>query len=208
MPDSAEILNGLSLASNQYIWLNIAWHIIAFAFLVFLLTGRKINQKLVASGLSMGLLSVGYIAVQVSNPFNAFIFAFSALIFGIYTLKFKKIGIGIKWDLITVLGLILVIFGFVYPHFLLAKSWVNYIYASPMGMIPCPTISAFIGFTLMLKGFHSKRWMFTAGILGLFYGIFGVVRLKVELDIMLIAGAFFLLVYAFIWRRSDDLVKE
>jgi hypothetical protein len=202
MPNPEQILNGLTLAANQYIWLNIAWHIIAFALLAFLFTGRKLNQKLLASGMSMGLLSVGYIAVQVSNPFNAVIFALFALIFGIYTLKFKKIEVGVKWDLITVLGLIMVLFGFVHPHFLVAKSWVNYLYASPLGMIPCPTLSAFIGFTLMLKGFQSKRWMFTAGIIGLFYGIFGVVRLKVELDIMLIAGAFFLLVYAFIWRRS------
>jgi hypothetical protein len=71
-----------------------------------------------------------------------------------------------------------------------------------MGLIPCPTLSAFIGITLMLHGFGSKKWMLTAAIFGLFYGIFGVLKLKVYLDLGLIAGALFLLVYAFTIKKK------
>ena len=71
-----------------------------------------------------------------------------------------------------------------------------------MGLIPCPTLSAFIGTTLMLHGFGSKKWMLVAALFGLFYGIFGVLRLKVYLDVVLIAGAVSLLVYAIVGKRS------
>jgi hypothetical protein len=47
----------------------------------------------------------------------------------------------------------------------------------------------------MFHGFGSKKWMLVAALFGLFYGIFGVLRLKVYLDLALVAGALFLLVY-------------
>jgi hypothetical protein len=71
-----------------------------------------------------------------------------------------------------------------------------------LGLIPCPTLSVFIGFTLLFHGFGSKKWMLSAALIGLFYGIFGVLRLKVYLDVALIAGALFLLVYAFSIRKQ------
>ena len=207
MPTPEEILNGLALAANRFTTLSIAWHLIVLIFIILLMTGRKFNTKIVAAGLSIFLLSVGIVAVLVSNPFNAIMFALAALLFGFITLKFKPVPVGLKWDLISVSGLVMVIFGFIYPHFLDGDNFYQYLYSAPMGLIPCPTLSVFIGITLMLHGFQSKKWMMTAALFGLFYGIFGVMRLKVVLDVLLIGGAFFLMVYAFIWRRSDDLVK-
>jgi hypothetical protein len=204
MPTPEEILNGLALAANKFIWISIAWHIIAFAFIILLVSGRKFNTKRIMAGLAIFLLSVGYIAVLVSSPFNAIMFALAALIFGIITLRFKPVPVGLKWDMISVLGLFMLVFGFIYPHFLDAKMWVNYLYSSPMGLIPCPTLSAFIGVTLILHGFNSKKWMITSALFGLFYGIFGVLRLKVYLDLALIAGAMFLLVYAFIGKQTNE----
>lgn len=203
MPNSAEILNGLIIAANKFIWIGIAWHIILFAFMVRLFTLKPMNTKVIASGMSVFLLSVGIISVLIHNPFNAIIFALAALIFGIYTLQFKAVPVRLEWKPATIAGLLLVIFGFIYPHFLEAKSWINYLYASPMGLIPCPTLSVFIGLTLMLRGFKSRRWMLTAACFGLFYGIVGVLRLNVYLDVVLIAGALVLLVYAFSITKQE-----
>jgi len=202
MPTPEEILNGLSLAANKFTTLSIAWHVILLAFLILLFSGRKFNQKIVAAGMAILLLSVGIIAVLVSNPFNAIMFALAALVFGIIYLKFKPVQTGMKWDLVSVAGLVMVLFGFVYPHFLDGAPFYKYLYASPLGLIPCPTLSAFIGFTLMLHGFSSKKWMLVAALFGLFYGIFGVLRLKVYLDIGLIVGSVILLVYSFIYKKS------
>src|SRR3954466_6091379 len=53
-----------------------------------------------------------------------------------------------------------------FPHVLGARS---YLVASPMGLIPCPTISLVIGVSLLLGGFESPRWTAAVAIVGLFY---------------------------------------
>jgi hypothetical protein len=204
MPAPFEILNSLALAANKFTTIAIVWHLIILIFILLLITGRKFNTKQISAGLAIFLLSVAIIAVLVSNPFNAIMFALAALISGIMTLKFKPLVIGLKWDFVSVAGLIILIFGFVYPHFLEGDSYVRYLYASPMGLIPCPTLLAFIGISLMLRGFGSKKWMLVAALFGLFYGIFGVLRLKVYLDVVLIAGALFILVYTFSIRNVEN----
>mgnify|MGYP001768584324 CR=1 FL=1 len=203
MPTPEEILNGLAAAANRFITVSIAWHIIVLLIIILLMTGRKFNTKHITAGMAILLLSVGIIAVLSSNPFNAIMFALAALLFGIITLKFKPEPVGLKWDLISIAGLLMVIFGFFYPHFLEGPAFYRYIYAAPLGLIPCPTLSVFIGLTLMFHGFGSKKWMLTAALFGLFYGLFGVLRLKVYLDVVLIAGACFLLIYAMLWKRSS-----
>jgi hypothetical protein len=208
MPTPEEILYGLALAANKFIALSITWHVIILVFIILLVSGRKFNQKIVAAGMAISLLSVGFIAVLVSNPFNGIMFALAALVFGVIYLKFKPVPVGCEWDFTSVAGLVMVLFGFIYPHFLDGAPFYKYIYASPLGLIPCPTLSAFIGVTMMLHGFHSKKWMMVAAMIGLFYGIFGVMRLKVYLDVVLIAGALFLLIYAFTWKQTNEPVKE
>jgi len=205
MPTPEEILTTLSLASNKFTSVSILWHVIVLVFAVFLISGKKFNTKHVSAGLSLMLLSVGIIAVLSSNPFNAIMFALAALLFGIITLKFKPEPVKLSWDFVSVAGMIMLIFGFVYPHFLIDAPFYKYLYASPLGLIPCPTLSAFIGFTLLLHGFGSKKWMITAALIGLFYGIFGVFRLKVTIDAVLIAGAAFLMVYGVLKKNNEKI---
>jgi len=46
--------------------------------------------------------------------------------------------------------------------------------------------------------------MLVAALFGLFYGIFGVLRLKVYLDIGLIVGSVILLVYSLFIKKACD----
>ena len=62
-----------------------------------------------------------------------------------------------------------------------------------MGLIPCPTLSLVIGFTLLAGGFGSKAWSLVLVAAGTFYGLFGVARLGVVLDVVLAGGALCLL---------------
>jgi hypothetical protein len=88
----------------------------------------------------------------------------------------------------------------VYPHFLHTRTWAEYIYAAPLGLIPCPTLSAVIGATLILGLLQSKAWSLAVALAGLLYGVIGVFRLGVGLDVALIAGATILAAGAF--RRN------
>jgi hypothetical protein len=92
-------------------------------------------------------------------------------------------------DFAGVMGIIMIAFGWVYPHFLEGALPLKYLYASPLGLIPCPTLSLVTGFVLLFKGFSSRRWMLILTIMGFYYGLTGMFNLKVYLDAGLVTGA-------------------
>jgi len=88
----------------------------------------------------------------------------------------------------------MIIFGFVYPHFLNTDTFMKYLYSSPLGLVPCPTLSLLIGIILIFNGSGSNAISITFIIFGLFYGLFGVFKLGVHLDIGLLLGTLTLIV--------------
>jgi len=91
-------------------------------------------------------------------------------------------------------GVIMIAFAWVYPHFVPGSSWLKYLYAAPTGLIPCPTLSLVVGFALLTRGFSSRAWTLTLVIIGLFYGLFGALRLGVRIDFLLLIGTLLLAV--------------
>jgi hypothetical protein len=92
----------------------------------------------------------------------------------------------------TAIGIGLIAFGWLYPHFLQSQPMFMYVLAAPMGLIPCPTLAVLMGFTVLHSGF-SRGWSIAVAAFGLFYGVFGALRLDVWLDVGLLAGALYLL---------------
>jgi hypothetical protein len=93
-------------------------------------------------------------------------------------------------------------FGLVYPHFTHTSSPFGYLYAAPTGLVPCPTLSLAIGVALIADGLGSRAFSLVLAAAGLFYGIFGVARLGVLLDVGLVAGAGVLLVRGLMITRT------
>jgi hypothetical protein len=89
------------------------------------------------------------------------------------------------------------LFGLCYPHFVPAGSVLAYLYRSPAGLLPCPTLSVLIGITIFLDGLGSRAWSATLAVAGLFYGAFGLFRLGVRIDGLLVLGAMALALVAF-----------
>lgn len=85
----------------------------------------------------------------------------------------------------------------------IANDW---LYAAPTGIIPCPTLSIVIGFTLILGGLRSRSWCLVLTTVGLFYGFFGAVRLGVKIDGILLLGALSTAYVAFSpqWMEGND----
>jgi hypothetical protein len=73
-------------------------------------------------------------------------------------------------------------FGWTYPHFVTTESWMTYLYASPFGILPCPTFAVVIGVSLMVGHLTAIGWQATLIVAGLLYGAIGVFRLGVVLD--------------------------
>jgi len=62
------------------------------------------------------------------------------------------------------------------------NSWVSYLYASPFGLLPCPTLAVVIGTRLLLGRLQSSLWDMALVAAALVYGAVGTLRLGVRLD--------------------------
>lgn len=188
MPTPEEILRGLSQAANQWLALAIGWHVAIAAVIGALAFGWRPGRR--ATGLMLASLcaSVAVVAVLAGNPFNGSIFGLltGALVVLALRLSPAPLSRGAPtWA--VVVGWLLAAFGLVYPHFL-DQPAAMYLIAAPVGVVPCPTLAVVIGFSLLAAGLQSRAWCWVLVAAGAFYGIFGVVRLGVVLDMALFVG--------------------
>jgi uncharacterized membrane protein HdeD (DUF308 family) len=156
------------------------------------------SNKILGVLICLPLLSVAVFAWLSGNPFNGILFTIMAILIIIFGFKASNQPITISQVPFMVVGIFMIVFGLVYPHFISADSFLKYLYASPVGLIPCPTLSIIIGFLLLYNGFGSQSITLTFIIFGLFYGIFGVLKLAVYLDVFLVFGTIALIVKYFI----------
>lgn len=201
MPKTEEILKGLQTISISYSTFAILWHAIFYFLLAALITKWQPSNKLLGLLICLPLISVAVFAWLSGNPFNGILFSVLAIIVFIFDLKASNQPINFSQIPFMATGILMIAFGLVYPHFINPESFLKYLYASPAGLIPCPTLSILIGFLLLYNGLGSQPLTLTFIVFGLFYGIFGVLKLAVYLDIFLVIGSITLLVKYFIISR-------
>jgi hypothetical protein len=116
------------------------------------------------------------------NPFNGIVFL--ALSAGLAMAAFRVPDVPLRLDsrAWTVRGAAVVGFGTIYPDFLRTESWIAYLFASPFGVIPCPTLSVAIGMTLAITNLRSGIWVVPLLLAGVLYAAIGVFVLGVTLD--------------------------
>jgi hypothetical protein len=195
MPSSRNILEGLSAIANQWQSLAIAWHAVVGALLIGLLLGWRPSRRLVGLTIALSLASVGALAWTAGNPFNGIVFGALSVTLAVVALRFPSARIVVQLDRFASVGGGLLVFGWLYPHFLKA-GWISYVYAAPLGLIPCPTLAAAIGLTLIVGLSESRIWKAILAMAGIVYGLVGVFRLGVPIDLILIAGGVVLAVAA------------
>jgi hypothetical protein len=203
MPTRQEILAGLTWLANEYAGIAIIWHILIFILIAMLFAGWKPKNNLMVLMLTSLLMSVSLFASLQSNFFNAVVFAL-LVIMSIYAMLRLPNGVikgNRSWP--DIAGLVLVIYGLSYPEFLKVNSLLEYAYATPTGLIPCPTLAVLIGFTLLYRGFGSVIWTMMLVISGMFYGLFGALYLNMYLDWFLVAGASILLLNTFPFSKKS-----
>lgn len=189
MPTPEEILTGLAGIANGYAHVALIWHIILLIFIVFLITGKRPPIRYTSIFLTLPLISVGVMSLLSGNPFNAIVFLILSAVLILYGIKLPAENIEIKLNFPGIFGIAMIAFAWVYPHFLESGTLFKYLYASPIGLIPCPTLSLVIGFALLFQGFGSRRWILVLTLIGLYYGLTGLINLKVYLDSGLVIGA-------------------
>jgi len=204
MPTAQQILDGLSRVANEWTLVAALWHLYFAAVLVALLSGVRPSRRGLGIVLVPPLVSVSALAWADGNPFNGTVFALAATGLLVVALRLPGNAARFASKPWIVAGSLLFLFGWGYPHFLEADSYLAYLYAAPLGLIPCPTLSMLTGVTLMVAGLQSFRWSLVLGITGLFYGVFGAAYLGVTIDWVLTAGALALLASGWRHRRQAD----
>lgn len=202
MPTPTEILKTLASISNDQVVLAMIWHALIAMAVIGIVLGWRPSKKAGATALSMPFLSVSIIAWLYRNPFNGSVFFLLAIILIVTGLRRPSERVDAPPVWASVSGVLMIIFGWIYPHFLAGGTWLRYLYASPAGLIPCPTLSFTLGFALLANGFSSRAVSVSLGIVGLFYGLTGLFSLGVQIDLVLLCGAISLLILAFTPRFS------
>jgi hypothetical protein len=202
MPKTEDIINGLQSIVNNYSAFAIVWHAVFYLLIVAILFLYLPSNRILAISICLPALSVAIFAWLSGNPFNGALFLILAVLTFIFGLKASGSAITYSQLPYMVIGILMIVFGLVYPHFITANSFIKYLYASPAGLIPCPTLSILIGLLLLYNGFGSHPLTLTFIVFGLFYGIFGFLKLAVHLDIFLVVGTLALIAKYFNMLRA------
>jgi hypothetical protein len=189
MPSSRQILDALARIANDWQEIAIAWHAALGILLIALMLGWRPRNRLAGVLLVGPLISVSGLAWRTGNPFNGSLFAAAVVALVVMALRFPPAPVRIGPPWVAISGIFLIAFGWVYPHFLETDSWTDYLYAAPLGLVPCPSLSATLGITLLLDGLDSRAWSFLLAAAGILYGFFGAFGLGVRIDLVLLAGA-------------------
>jgi hypothetical protein len=197
MPGPEEILATLERTANEWMLIAIAWHIVIVAALLAAIAGWRPGRRTAGVLLTLPLLSVSALSWIEGNPFNGtalLAVAGALMIIAAQWPGGEAVAGGSAWS--AAAGAIVLAFGLIYPHFLAQQSPMVYLYAAPTGLVPCPTLAAVVGITLLAGGLGSAAWGFMLGAASMSYGLFGVLRLGVLIDAGLVAGAAALLAQA------------
>ncbi|MBI5509130.1 MAG: hypothetical protein HY903_10285 [Deltaproteobacteria bacterium] len=194
MPGPEQILAGLTAIANRALPLAVLWHVLVACAVVGIAAGWRPSRRLSSILLTLPLLSVAAVAWFFGNPFNGTAFSVFWVALVVLGLRLPSDGLARAPAWSVLVGIGMVCFGLVYPHFLQSASPLTCLYAAPTGLVPCPTLSLVIGLALVADGLGSRTWSVVLACAGLFYGLFGTLRLGVYLDLGLIVGAAALLV--------------
>ena len=201
MPTAEQILLGLKEVANNWRPLAIFWHVYFAALVMILTSGIRPARRTAGLLLGLPLLSVSIAAWTVSNPFNGVVYAIIGVLVIYLSTRLPRENVRLAPLPIMIPGIILFLFGWVYPHFLETTSFFPYLYSAPTGLIPCPTLSIVIGLFLILDCLGSRALSLILGLSGLFYGLIGAFRLRVSIDGVLLLGAVITLVLALTRNR-------
>jgi hypothetical protein len=196
MPPAETILSVTAAAANDWRSVSVAWHAVLVAAALAVVAGYRPSHRLLALSMSAPLASVSAVAWMSGNPFNATVLGVLAIALALIAARASASRVRAGTETEAIIGLMLIVFGWTYPHFVRASSWIDYLYSAPFGTVPCPTLAGVVGGTLMLGSRLSTTWRRVVATAGLVYGAVGAVWLGVWIDVVLALGAGTLLVVA------------
>ncbi len=206
MQSPEQILSGLQLIANRALTVATVWHIAIFMAALGLLAGWRPSRRLFTVTVALTVLSVAVVMWLHLQLWLGVVFSALAVVLGILALRTPAARTGRLPRWVLVLGIAMTALGLVYPRFLETGSFFWYLYAAPLGVLPCPTLAFAIGVTLLIDnvgpGSGARVWALLVAAVGLFFGVVAVAKLGVWLDLGLVVGATGLAARAIAFRRA------
>jgi hypothetical protein len=193
MPSPEQILAASTMIANRWLPLAVSWHAVIGIVVVLIIT-RAVTRRAIAAVLAVAMASVSVMAWSVNNPFNGGVFAIMAIGQTWIVTRTPRATLQPAGTALMASGALFTAFGWFYPHFLPDRSPWIYVYAAPMGLLPCPTLAMIAGVALMSGVLETRARALLIGVAALIYGLIGVIVLGVTIDVMLIAAAIVVLV--------------
>ncbi len=199
-PTPEQIMYSLTELANTWRLAAIFWHVYFGIFVAVLIFGVRPSKRIAGLLLALPFLSVSILAFTLFNPVNGIGFAVVGMLLVYVSVKMPREPVQIAPWWVLVAGVFMFVFGWIYPHFLDASSSYSFLYSSPIGVIPCPTLSIGIGLASILTSFNSRKISLILDIAGVVYGLTGFAMLGVTIDLILLFGAVVILAFAFAGR--------
>lgn len=199
--DSQKILEYLGNVSNNSLMHNFTLHLITLGLLLIYIFSMKAKWRTTAMNCIVAVLTLSVTATAFinGNYFHVLTFLILSVISVIELFIRKNEYAQFKLNFTTVISFAFILIGLWYPEFV-TVSKLKCLLFSPVGIVPCPTILVILGITSLKKSKTNSLQQITVLTLGLIYGIIGTFKLRVYLDITLIAG----IIFAFIMFISRD----
>lgn len=100
-------------------------------------------------------------------------------------------------------GILGLVFGFWYLHWVESPVWFNALLYSPLGVVNYPTMVTISGFLCLTRKPLSAMLDAAVAPITVYFGLFGIFRLGAYIDVVLILCGMFLIV-----RLASDLMHE
>lgn len=190
--------------------LKIFFLIVHVLFIVLVLVGivNKKNRNLIFfSFIAFLSLSATIISIIFVVLPNIIMFGIVFVLI-IYAYKNKELNFELKNLNFSskIFGLIGLIIGFWYLHWVEEPIWLNALFYSPLGGVNCPTILTICAFLCLTIKPTSSILEVTVGSITLYFGFFGIFLLGAYIDFVLIICGAFLLLRAYLIHKEIDKI--
>lgn len=204
MKTPEEITKTLTKVTSELTLFSAFVHIIFLAVATVGLLFKEIKNVLFFLFIAFLTLSATIVSVKYMILPNILIFA-TIFILTITAYLKKELNFELK-DIEPVnkyFGIVGMIFGFWYLHWVETPIWLNALLYSPLGSINCPTLLTICAFLCLTVEPRSVMLELVTALITLYFGFFGIFRLGAYVDVILIICALFLII-----RLSSSLTYK
>ena len=184
---SEQILAGLQITVDTYSGLRVVHHLFLIVVFIFFIFFKEKVSRLVSLYILLAFLTIFLTSLApIRNIFYLIVFGFLTIL-AILEFLNPKNDYSMKGapTINIIIALVAGFLGFWYPHFV--EGYFKALYASPYGVIPCPTLLVILSFFLVFYPYTNRFFHWVLAIVGLFFGFFGLFVLKVRIDLALLA---------------------